>query len=375
MQDQFEALLRKHIEGNSDERERRMLGELLRNPENQLYLASKIDHDFTEDLLKNEVADEIGAEMFKKIKARIVENTDTGDFKAAEENEQHTNVVELFRSRRWLYRSIAVAASIALIIGVALFWNTGNTKVQSIAEEKKTETLLITERHEKNISGKEKKIFLPDGSLVVLADQSELIYQDPFVNNRTIQLIGKAFFKVFKDKTRPFKVISGEISTTALGTEFTVTAYKNANQIIVRLLEGRVVLRPVDKLNKQMKNDVYLLPGQEFVYARSGKIISRKAVKVKPDAYDDSKRFDDPYIPQDDKGSWYMFNNQLLTQVLDQLQTLYKVQIVYNRKDIYNVYFTGKYERTESLDNILNRIGAINKLTITKKDTVYTISK
>ena len=83
---------------------------------------------------------------------------------------------------------------------------------------------------------------------------------------------------------------------------------------------------------------------------------------------------DNPFI-QDDKGSWYMFNNQSLAQVLDQLAVLYNVRIVYNKKDVKHIYFTGRYNKTDSLETILARIGKLNELTIVKNDTVFTISK
>ena len=72
-------------------------------------------------------------------------------------------------------------------------------------------------------------------------------------------------------------VRSGEISTTALGTEFSVTAFEGTDSIIVRLYEGKVVVKAADRAVSTMKKEVYLLPGQEFVYGgQTGTIRSFK---------------------------------------------------------------------------------------------------
>ncbi|MBD0367531.1 MAG: FecR family protein [Flavisolibacter sp.] len=283
--------------------------------------------------------------------------------------------------RLWALR-IAAAASILFMIGLG--WKLLHNKksdAPTVAQEssKLKDTLLAVVRHEVNTSGKEKRVQLPDGSMIVLADKSEITYREPFTNKRDIILIGKAYFKVAKDKTKPFTVISGDISTTALGTEFTVTAFENASRITVRLYEGKVVVKPVANGNQRLKKDVYLLPGQEFVYD------SKTTAQVKTFKLNDAASpevimneelsRDNPSVPQNAEGTWYMFNNQSLTQVFDQLAEMYKVEIVYDKKDVQNMYFIGKFDKSRSLEIILQQIGTLNNLTVTKKDSVFIISK
>ena len=281
--------------------------------------------------------------------------------------------------RLWVGR-ITVAASIILIVGFAwrFFADHKKSTVTTVSVGKKTDTVQLVLRHEVNTTAKEKRIQLSDGSLIVLAKESEITYQEPFVNSRNVSLIGKAYFKVTHDASRPFVVTSGDLTTTDLGTEFTVTAFRNGHQIIVRLYEGSVVIRPVDKTNRRMKGDVYLVPGQEFVY---GSQISAKVNRFKPlNAVPEQilkveQASDDPLLPKQVDTPWFMFNNQSLENVLNDLSALYNVQIVYDRKDIENIYFTGKYNKSESLTNILKRIATLNNLTITKKDSAYIISR
>ena len=167
----------------------------------------------------------------------------------------------------WLMQ-VAVAACILLAIGLVWVFLIREKLFTDLVNnsEKNAGSGTTIVRQEVNTTGREKKIQLPDGSLIVLANKSAITYLDPFTTRRAITLTGKAWFKVAKDKLHPFMVRSGEISTTALGTEFSVTAFEGTDSIIVRLYEGKVVVKAADRAVSTMKKEVYLLPGQEFVY-------------------------------------------------------------------------------------------------------------
>jgi transmembrane sensor len=378
MNTQLDDLIAKHLNGTLQEEEKQLLARLLKVPENQLYLASKIDEQFFNEDLKDEADDEIGQQLFRRIQQSIHENRQSKD--AIEEDQSEVEVVHISWHQRRAIRWMAVAAaSIILIVSFALLWNNQSDEGSiAVQNNKRTDSTIFFVRHEINNTGKEKRLQLPDSSLIVLADKSEITYREPFTNSREIALIGKATFKVAKDKTRPFTVKSGAIATTALGTEFTVTAFAKANQITVRLYEGKVVIKPVEKQDWRMKKDFYLSPGQEFVYSEQA-LAKVRAFRMNKTAKEESMNNefsrDNPSVPKDDQGSWYMFNNQSLGQVLDQLKALYNVEIVYNKKDIHNIYWTGKYNRSDSLETILKRIGTVHNLTITKKDTAFIITR
>jgi hypothetical protein len=278
--------------------------------------------------------------------------------------------------RMYWVKWTAVAASVLLVIGFSWILFVNNKPETSIARNtgKKMDSVAFVIHHEVNTTGKDKNISLPDGSFIVLAANSELTYRTPFIDKRDITLMGKAHFKVAKDKTKPFTVFSKEITTTALGTEFTVTAFEKTGKITVRLYEGKVVIKPADKTNKWMKNDIFLLPGQEFIYGNPIIVRAFKNENVSKEMMDNETR-DNPNMPQDNQGSWYMFNNQPLERVLNDLSAFYNVKIIYHKKDVENVYFTGKYDKSEPLETILKRIGILNNLTITKKDTAFIITK
>ncbi|CAN5666175.1 hypothetical protein BH11BAC5_BH11BAC5_24530 [soil metagenome] len=292
---------------------------------------------------------------------------------------QSAKVVQISWYRRKLVRLIAVAASVIIAVGALFFFNNSQPDKQAavVKTAAVTDGNLSVLHHEINVTGKDKKILLPDGSLIVLADKSEISYSTPFTNNRAISLEGKAYFKVVRDTIKPFLVTSGEISTVDLGTEFTVTSYKNTNQILVRLFEGKVMVKAAKKGIGNLKKDIYLLPGQEFIYSSNKPFRVWWFNRANKDKRESDKEIskDNLSMPQNFKGSWYMFNNQSLQQVFDQLADLYKVKIVYQKKDIDHIYFTGKYSQSGPLENILNDIATIHHLTIAKKDNMFLISR
>ena len=355
IKERFIELIDKYISGKASDTEQHLVEEYVKRLD--------ANENVTLDNLQEQ---QIKEAMWQQIQLKTTQRT--------------TAVVQM----RWYQRrmlSIAVAASITLLIGFGIWLFTNNTPEQRMAaarNDKRVERMPSVVRHEVNTTGKQKRFQLPDGSIIVLENKSEISYQDPFTVKRAITLTGKAWFKVVKDKTKPFTVISGDISTTALGTEFAVTAFAKANEIIVRLYEGKVVVKAVGKTNKRMKNDVYLIPGQELIYG--GAMVKVRTFKTSSHAapegiIKEEIPYDNPSIPENTKSSYFMFNNQSLAQVLDDLAALYQVKIFYYKKDLKNIYFTGKYNRSDSLEPILKRIGTLNNLKITKKDNAFIISK
>lgn len=292
-----------------------------------------------------------------------------------------SEVVQIHWYQNKIVRLIGVAASIILAIGLGLLFFTNNKSQQSLVarNDSSIDSTKSIAYHEVNTTGKEKRIQLQDGSLIVLSNKSEITYRQPFTNARDISLIGKAFFKVAKDKTRPFTVTSGDISTTALGTEFTVTAFKNSKKIVVRLYEGKVVIKAMHKGNKKLKSDIYLLPGQAFVYdvKTPGKVKTFKVkdTQIPEDVLKMEEEGEDPSVPQNTQGSWYMFNNEPVAEVFVQLEQMFNVKIEFNEADFQNTYFTRRYNRSASLETILSEIATLNNLKISKKDSAFIISK
>lgn len=121
---------------------------------------------------------------------------------------------------RW--RLAAGVAILALTSASAIHhWSTARAPVQQVvaANVNKTATL-------------------PDGSLVVLSAQTQ-VDVDFTGSGRELRLSqGEAYFKVHRDKQRPFVVHAGEVSVMAVGTSFNVR--RSEDLIVVTVEEGIV---------------------------------------------------------------------------------------------------------------------------------------
>lgn len=131
-------------------------------------------------------------------------------------------------SRTILYRTIAVAATVALLIGISIPLLFSGEEVNKIVCFK---TPL----------GQKAEVSLPDGTSVFLNSGSILTYSTDYSRtNRSVKLEGQAFFDVVKDKEHPFDVAVGNVKVMVHGTSFDVNAYKDNAEIVVTLLTGSV---------------------------------------------------------------------------------------------------------------------------------------
>lgn len=281
---------------------------------------------------------------------------------------------------------VAVAASLIFMIGLGAGWFSSNIiPVNETAQQKKPEEveakidpLMTVVQHEVNTSGKTKQLILPDGTKIALYNNSELTYKEPVAGKRRdVYLLGKADFSVARNKTKPFTVFSEDISTTAIGTVFTVDVSKTEKFIRIKLAEGKVVVRSLKGYNDKWTGNHYLVPGQELVYDKKSKAIVvnsfvlAKQVRNKVVA----QLKENPSIPHYDKRSWFMFNNQALSEIFDALAEMYDVKIVYDKKDVKDMYFIGTYDKSDSLHKILNQIALLNNLGVTRQNDTFKIKK
>lgn len=268
------------------------------------------------------------------------------------------------RTKVLTLKKITVAASILLVLGLGTWIYVKHTPTPE------TSTLVVSQKTIVNNTANIKQVILSDGSVVQLSPNSELTFHQPFQHNkRSIYLKGEAMFKVAKDKSKPFTVYSNVISTTALGTEFSVSAHDSSQQIKIHLYEGKVVVKPTAAANKKLIKDLYLLPGDELTYNKKemwANIAHAKGPTEGKTASKETKA----------NASLLIFDKTSLSSVFDQLAAKYRTRIHYSNSELDNLYFIGTFNQTDSLENILNNIGKLNGLKIKKNvDGGYTINK
>ena len=95
-------------------------------------------------------------------------------------------------------------------------------------------------------------VILRDGTKVILTAHSSLSYYENFNNRyRVVYLEGEAFFETDLETDRPFIVISDNITSICRGKEFSVSAFKDSDEINVTLSSGHIEIAQNDKLNSE----------------------------------------------------------------------------------------------------------------------------
>ncbi|ERM83019.1 hypothetical protein P872_05975 [Rhodonellum psychrophilum GCM71 = DSM 17998] len=125
------------------------------------------------------------------------------------------------------------------------------------------------------VAGQRSTIILPDGSTVILNSMSKLSYSKNFNgNNRQVVLEGEAYFEITHDSGRPFIVVSDQLTTQVLGTEFLVKSFANeARSVSVK--SGKVLVQNRNDNNNEGVSE-QILYAEETVSLDFEKGILRK---------------------------------------------------------------------------------------------------
>jgi len=276
----------------------------------------------------------------------------------------------------WLKRS-AVAACIAGAIVFTYITMTGrkNDIHFTTVAVKKDLTPVLQNKIVINTSGKKEKVVLPDSSVVELSQGGSLQYPMPFTDNkRDIRLEGEAYFKVAKDKTKPFTVYAGGLATTALGTEFRITA-NGSSKVLVQLFEGKVVIRSVSNNKKEWNKEVYLSPGEQLKYDSVKTFVAVEKIKELNAELLATKKNKTNKNYSDNATNELVFNSRALPDVMEQLSKYFNTRINYNKIEINEMNFTGTISKNDSLSIILKVIAQMNDLQISASDSGYVIKK
>ncbi|PPL01269.1 FecR family protein [Parapedobacter indicus] len=150
--------------------------------------------------------------------------------------EMHSKVFEQLPARpRQLWPFVMRIAAV-VIAAIALGWWLWPT-----ARKHAPDNARWVEIHADS-GGKNKLVKLPDGSNVTLFPGSTVKYSEPFDSGkRQVTIGGLAYFEVVHNSGHPFTVqTAADISTTVLGTTFTVKAFEHNTTVQVGLLSGKV---------------------------------------------------------------------------------------------------------------------------------------
>ena len=284
--------------------------------------------------------------------------------------QQHIFGPELRAHRhRRAYMKVAASIVFFLMAGAAIYFFSGRQRfpqalpfsvgqfqadlligdeVVSLNEKKPFSPAYMAQQKGDNVAiktkkGQEFKMELPDGTMVWLNADSKLEIGPGYnIQERSVFLEGEAYFKVAKNKAKPFIVHVGKTSIEALGTAFNVKLYPNDSQLLTTQLdEGKI------RVSNAGLQEI-LLPGQ---------LIQLNVLNGDFQLQQENRQQD----VSNWKDGYFEFDQTPLPEILADLARWYN--FTYSLSPVYkNKVLSGKISKKESFEEVLKilRFAGIN---------------
>jgi len=233
-----------------------------------------------------------------------------------------------------------VAAILALAFGFALILHYFYGLPSQSMPVAQVNTIYKTTAHGEKLNFK-----LSDGSMVWLNAGSELRYPEKFDSiERIVHLKGEAYFEVKADSQWPFRVVSDNLTTTALGTSFNIKK-ERGDVLSISLVTGMVKVE-----NGLTDENVMLLPGQQLNYShQSKKTLIGTFEEIRVLGW---------------KTGLLQFHQATFDEVRAELEKWYGVKIEVTGQPPRRWKLTGTYQ-DQNLEMVLKRISYIEQLDFT----------
>lgn len=243
------------------------------------------------------------------------------------------------------FKAAAILLPFAIIISSLYFFTSkdNSTKYQIVSTEKGSKTKLVLE----------------DGTTVWLNAESELKYPSTFKNQdkRVITLTGEAYFDVARNEKQPFEVYAGGYKFKVLGTAFNIKAYPKENKIETTLEHGKVnVEKLVDDGTEKARQVVSLEPKQTIVLYKNAlqeeELKNEQIGQIEEDKSGDDNLEDKSaeLIENEDlstylawKDNMMVFQDVAISEMLNDLERRYSINIEVTNKKIKDIKFTGTF--------------------------------
>lgn len=230
--------IKKVLSGSATQEEAKLVSQWFSTPEGMAYLSDSMNKDFLQ--INPELADLYvdhpipSDEIYRRIQ----------------------KIIQRKKMRRIWLRVAAVAIPVMILIGL---YSQVSSRVDLFGNSEYQEVIVA--------KGERLQMMFQDGSRVYINSDSKLRFPKMFaLGTRDVYLQGEAYFKVAKDKHRPFIVHLGGPDVHVVGTEFNVQNYPEEREIVVSLDEGRI-----NMVLPHSDNEYRVMPGEKFIYDKEKK--------------------------------------------------------------------------------------------------------
>lgn len=312
-------LFQKYIDKECSAAERAELLETLTHADQTPQLEEMMDNlwDKTSEV---DLGEDKAAEIFKQVMAA---DDDSEEYKK-------TSAFKMW----WAW-----AAAIVVMAFAGLFMMNRSNEQRNLAKTKPQSNNLgsVVAR----TLNEHKKVTLPDGSTVILNNNSSITYHQDFKGKlREVFLKGEGYFDIKHDDHKAFIVHTGKVKTTVLGTAFNIKAYDLDKDIEVTVTRGKVSV-----LNGESVLGI-ITPNQQIVYNKDFKKSGLTKVVAKS-------------IVQWQENDIF-FDDVSMEEAAQLLSKRFNTNISFSNEKAKKCKFTATFLKGESMEEILKVICPYN---------------
>lgn len=197
------------------------------------------------------------------------------------------------------------------------------------------------------------ELVLPDGSRVWLNSGTSIRFPASFSSKeRSVELLGEAWFDVQHANEIPFVIHSGNIVTSVMGTAFDIKAYPGEHAMIVAVQRGRV------KVQSGNRSLATLEKGRQ--------------VKVMADESYFQSTIDTALIAGWKKGNLY-YKDEMLADIVADLQRVFNDSIQIKQASLKKVITTVSFNKNTGLRKALDIICRITDARLSESNGIFLI--
>lgn len=231
---------------------------------------------------------------------------------------------------------VAAACIFLLIAGIWAVRSSLNSKTDIVSVQK-WDTL-------SNENALARRVTLPDGTTILLNRHTTLLVSKDYSRNRLVGLDGEAYFDVVHSVSHPFRVQTGKVITTVLGTSFNIVTKNTSNQI--SLVQGSVRIAQPKRTGDTVS--VLLVPGETAITTAGDESIRRMPTAVS------------------DVAAWtkgdLVLNNVSLKEAIEKLNEQYHIRVTGSEQLYAGKAVSGIYGHSQPWEIVLKQILFIHGL-------------
>ncbi|WP_442591806.1 FecR family protein [Pedobacter sp. AW31-3R] len=332
-------LIKRHVQNLNTTEEQTELFQLIHEANNLTEFIRHMEEVWEEEHELLVMDDALSKRIFNNVLAADPTYSQGQDVQPIQVKQERTDRKML----KWLTWAAAV-----LVIGFSILW-------YQYPSHKNQGSIPATGLTKAVAAQEHKKIFLPDGSTVILNVNSTLEYPEHFNGTtREVTLNGEGYFDIKRKPGQQFIVHAGKLQTVVLGTAFNIRTINHNKQITVTVTRGKVsVQRDQEVLG-------VLTPNQQIVFHDEQKVTKSMTVKAKEVvAWQEHDLF---------------FEDITMEEAASLLAQRFNVTIRFKGDEGKKCRFSAVFLKRQQLKEILDVITAFNNASYITESGIITIS-